>query len=135
MPNKQILNDFDVWCSNISHFISFTESGKELLSVHTSLEIEKPAVRQEMEKIRNELVKHLGIDKSDVQLHGITPGSLTFIFSLPEFDATRLLDVSFLNSMWTHKVLKIETQNFILTPGIFIHFSNFNLYSFVIWCN
>lgn len=116
----------------LSHFISFTDSGKELLSVHTSLEIEKPDVRQKMEKIRDELVKHLGIDKSDVQLHGITHGSLTFIFSLPEFDATRLVDVSFLNSMWANKVLKIETQNFILTPGIFIHLFSFSFYSFVI---
>lgn len=119
------MNEFNEWFSLIymiwSHF-SFTDGRKERFEVHTSLEIEKPGVRQEMENIREKLAKHLDIDKSDVQLHGITHGSLTFIFSLPEFDATRLLDVSFLKSMWSNKVLKIAAENLILTPGIFTHF-------------
>lgn len=100
--------------------------------MHTTYEIEKPGVRQKMEEIREKLANRLEIDKSDVQLHGITTGSLTFIFSLPQFDPTRLLDVSFLKSMWTNKVMKIETQHFILTPGIFYSFFYFKYNSFVI---
>lgn len=69
-----------------------------------------------MEDIRKSIAEHLELKLQDVQLHGLTKGSLIFMFSLPKriLDSRRLLHPSLLESLreslTKNKVFKVESS-------------------------
>lgn len=92
------------------------ENQRDIIYIHTSLEITDKDVAIRMEDIRKSIAEHLELKLQDVQLHGLTKGSLIFMFSLPKriLDSRRLLHPSLLESLreslTKNKVFKVESS-------------------------
>lgn len=92
------------------------ENQTDIIYIHTSLEITDKDVAKKMENIRKIIAEDLELKLQDVQLYGLTKGSLIFIFSLPKriLDSRSLLHPSLLESLREslkkNKVFKVERR-------------------------
>lgn len=104
-------------------FFFFAENQRDIIYIHTSLEITDKDVAIRMEDIRKTIAEHLELKLQDVQLHGLTKGSLIFMFSLPKRipDSRYLLHPSLLESLQKsltkNKVFKVEGRCGTTMPG------------------